>query len=116
MVTKHKHMTTCEISGSHEGEYEDDSTTITLMMDTVCTSETSVYFIEIKQSYIAVFKHIATYFPDQLLSVEQACTTRGPRPLERFSLAQGRLAPPCPGPEKLSFKINLSIIKFYFLK
>jgi hypothetical protein len=33
----------CETSGSHGGEYEDDSI-IALMMETVRTFETSVYF------------------------------------------------------------------------
>jgi hypothetical protein len=44
----------CEISGSHGGEYEDDSFMgYTLMMETVRTCETSVFFNEITLRCIA---------------------------------------------------------------
>jgi hypothetical protein len=44
-----------EISGSHGGKYEDDcllGCIIALMMEAVCTSETSIYFNETTWHYI----------------------------------------------------------------
>jgi hypothetical protein len=53
----------CEISGSHGGEYEDDSllvrtASIILNMEAIRTSETSVYSIETTRRYIPEGSHL----------------------------------------------------------